>query len=600
MRLTATSKTAKVPKSSKASKQAKACGLSINTAHNHVDGSVQSARGEENVAQTSSSILQKEQVEGAAPRSSALKTKAMTGNWRTGNQQFERQGGVSLALATVAPDKTEFQLTRGKKNAKRLSIDTDRASEYGVRRYRDTPIDPDFIFSAPITKKDYDEAHDEAEAHHTEEPHEPTSMASSPHPSSAAKQHAAHTSADIITFQSPKQFHWTKWDAIPQTAGLPVDRLRAEMNQVALKAIMEDVPTDNQQRFDALIAKLQKPRLDGRRRVQSFIDIKPPHWTKECDKSNTQCESPSRDSAISGVPDEGMKKGPMLNPQAIEFRSSISPDASSPANLNNYHQEEGKENSLQQTTFHNVSLLKNGNSSEDSRLAELNARILELMEDVKQIKAHQIPFQHYSYPVEQGRNLALTNQSLYSQDQGQIQGPASFGQYGSTTWPAVQSYNVPQHSMQHPQFSHVSQNMGSANGSMTLMQPSYVGPRGYQKVPLQDRPRAPQAPTTLGPQGGCELLPLHAQAQMVFGPKPVSKPRGDFRPGDPRAAAAQIAYENYLEQKRASDMSYAMQCRERQARRAERQRSTLQKSNTAPKTLLQGAQVNTYLGTFNA
>ncbi|XXH03744.1 hypothetical protein Hte_010150 [Hypoxylon texense] len=611
MRVAQASKAAQATKPSKASKQAKACGLSVNTTRDQVGSSLQSARGEENFTRASSPMLYKERLEGITAKSLASKKMALLkDNWR--NIRFDEQGGVSLPPATAAPTTTEFQPAKAKKNAKKLSIDTGRAGEYGVRRYRDTPIDPDFIFSAPITKKDYKEAHEETETDRTEEPQKPIGNATIPTPSSATKQPEVFASAEpetpmtaaITTFKSAKQLHWDKWDTMPHTAGLPVDRLRIELDQaVALKAILEEElleissgdgkpKKDEEVRFQALIAKLQKPALAGarRRRVQSFIDIKPLHGIKplqlakeEFGKCGTQCESPSQHSATSGVP-EGMKKGPTLNPQATEFHSSISPDASIPSNLVIYQPEGRQENFSQQ---------KNNDSSNDSALVEemraVNARMLELMEEMKQMKAHQLTLQHYSYPVEQNRNLALTNQSYYSQ--AQAQGPADFGQYGAVTWPAVQSYNASHHSMPQPPFPYVSQNMGP-NGGMPAVQAPYMGhPRGRRlhraSSPL--RLRAPEAPMTIGPQGGHGSLPLHAQAQMIFGPKPISKPRGDFRPGDPRAAAAQVAYENYLEQKRASNVDYALKCRERQARRSQRQRAS---TNTAPQALLQGSQAN--------
>ncbi|KAI2470936.1 hypothetical protein F4781DRAFT_155111 [Annulohypoxylon bovei var. microspora] len=69
-------------------------------------------------------------------------------------------------------------------------------------------------------------------------------------------------------------------------------------------------------------------------------------------------------------------------------------------------------------------------------------------------------------------------------------------------------------------------------------------------------------------------IPLHQQAQMAFGPKPVRKPRGPPRMNDPHFVQHQQDYELYLEMKRAADPSYARQCRDRQARRAERQQSS--------------------------
>ncbi|KAI0842571.1 hypothetical protein F5Y06DRAFT_130139 [Hypoxylon sp. FL0890] len=90
-------------------------------------------------------------------------------------------------------------------------------------------------------------------------------------------------------------------------------------------------------------------------------------------------------------------------------------------------------------------------------------------------------------------------------------------------------------------------------------------------------PQYPVAPTPglqsfAGPPNSGPL-PLHAQAQMAFGPKPVRKPKHPLRPGDRRATQKQQDYEQYLEVRRATDPEFARECRERQARRAERQRA---------------------------
>ncbi|KAI1462699.1 hypothetical protein F4805DRAFT_6199 [Annulohypoxylon moriforme] len=72
-------------------------------------------------------------------------------------------------------------------------------------------------------------------------------------------------------------------------------------------------------------------------------------------------------------------------------------------------------------------------------------------------------------------------------------------------------------------------------------------------------------------------LPLHRQAQIAFGPKPVPKPRLD----DPKFAEKQQMYELWLEHMRATDPQFARQCKDRQARRSERQRSS-HRSSHAP------------------
>ncbi|KAK8040673.1 hypothetical protein PG991_000461 [Apiospora marii] len=57
-----------------------------------------------------------------------------------------------------------------------------------------------------------------------------------------------------------------------------------------------------------------------------------------------------------------------------------------------------------------------------------------------------------------------------------------------------------------------------------------------------------------------------------FGPTPVSKPKGPPRPNDPRWCKQQMMYEAYLEWQRSTDTGYHKKCKDRQAKRAERQR----------------------------
>lgn len=87
---------------------------------------------------------------------------------------------------------------------------------------------------------------------------------------------------------------------------------------------------------------------------------------------------------------------------------------------------------------------------------------------------------------------------------------------------------------------------------------------------VEARPlEVPLAAEAVCPQPRPEPVP--AYAQHPFGPKPVRKPKGPFRAGDPQQALQQQQYEAYLEWKRTSNTDYAQQCKARQARRAERQ-----------------------------
>ncbi|KAK6074844.1 hypothetical protein SCUP515_06206 [Seiridium cupressi] len=69
----------------------------------------------------------------------------------------------------------------------------------------------------------------------------------------------------------------------------------------------------------------------------------------------------------------------------------------------------------------------------------------------------------------------------------------------------------------------------------------------------------------------------------IIGPKPVTKPKGPPRPHDPSWTQQQQAYEQYLEFQRMVNPEYHRECRDRQARRAERKkRESLQGQYKVP------------------
>lgn len=80
-------------------------------------------------------------------------------------------------------------------------------------------------------------------------------------------------------------------------------------------------------------------------------------------------------------------------------------------------------------------------------------------------------------------------------------------------------------------------------------------------------------PKPMGPASTPVYIPNGA-----LGPKPVRKPKGPARPGDPAWAKAQQEYEAYLEWRRANDPQYHQQCKERQNKRADRLKSSLHES----------------------
>lgn len=111
----------------------------------------------------------------------------------------------------------------------------------------------------------------------------------------------------------------------------------------------------------------------------------------------------------------------------------------------------------------------------------------------------------------------------------------------------------------------------SAYAPHVAMAPVY----GFNGQPITQFGMIPNPnPTAAAGPLGYGDIPLHQQAQIAFGPKPVTKPRGPPRIGDPNFAKHQQEYEQYLETLRASNPEYARQCKDRQAKRNERQRSS--------------------------
>jgi len=109
-------------------------------------------------------------------------------------------------------------------------------------------------------------------------------------------------------------------------------------------------------------------------------------------------------------------------------------------------------------------------------------------------------------------------------------------------------------------------------GMQTSMQPNapFVPQPPIGQAPIQgvNRP-APNLPHQPGLGGGQGNGAAYSHG---FGPTPVSKPKGAPRPGDPRWCKQQMMYEAYLEWQRSTDTNYHKKCKDRQAKRAERQR----------------------------
>ena len=119
-------------------------------------------------------------------------------------------------------------------------------------------------------------------------------------------------------------------------------------------------------------------------------------------------------------------------------------------------------------------------------------------------------------------------------------------------------------------------------GSQTNMQPNapFAPQHGMAPFPISQAPtqvanrpvsNIPQQPGLNDSQNSG--APRSNAYPHGFGPTPVSKPKGPPRPNDPRWCKQQMMYEAYLEWQRSTDTGYHKKCKDRQAKRAERQRS---------------------------
>ncbi|KAI0849258.1 hypothetical protein F5Y00DRAFT_269560 [Daldinia vernicosa] len=573
----------------------------------------------------------------------------MNSDWR--NNRRNGSGARLAVPVTASVETTEFQKAGGR-NTKKLTINTALANEMTVRRYRDTPIDPDFIHSAPITKKDFETADNDTRPDSSGEvqyssndttppvisptanvstirlesltpitsegfrqfgiicdygPDEDFKFKSSDDgygdkhcqndmtvraiplvsPSNKKMEEPIFPIAAVKAIKHSKRFAHAGWDGIdqefeknwatlqvPRTAGLPVEKLREEYESTCSS---EAEIAKNQARFDALISKLQKSSAN-RINAQSVSDIKPSNSPKRLEENVPLSKSVSHDSGISGVSTKkSQSQGTTLNPKASEFQISPSPGINCQPDLYNYLPDRNHNVPFEQNGCKVTSSTDSGSSGTRSATVEDIEKIFTFIEDLKaqltRIEAGSLqrPAMMETSPMAQLSHI----QNMASQVgmspvlQGlsrDTQGIQSFGS-GPGPWPGVQT--IPNAQSHH-------------NGNGAFIPSSHV--HDTQAPPFQMGPPpmpygpGPSAPPAIGCQGfsgpgNPSPLPLHAQAQIVYGPRPVRKPRGPQRPGDPIFTQQQLSYEEYLENKRATDRAYAMQCRDRQARRFHRQRA---------------------------
>ncbi|KAI0456885.1 hypothetical protein F5B21DRAFT_115433 [Xylaria acuta] len=370
----------------------------------------------------------------------------------------------------------------------------------------------------------------------------------------------------------------------PQSAGLPPEYLRKEYEEIreerrkamslanstlgtwgrrsgvdsSKEASGRDGANDTQ--FNALLGKLNKLCAP---RIRAFtLNDKDDAYGPNCANQTENTEkgepqrSPSGDSGVSGLSPRGRQRASTLNPKAVEFRCTAQEKQSPVTNGCDLGPAQVSKQSSELTDP--IRLL-------ETRVAELEA----------QLARHQPKQVHFAH---QGRGKGCKmNHAPHG-----AKGYGSMVPGGGAHHPAMNrgiqgppGYQ-PAHSVP-PYRSGVGFAMGA--GGMNPNPIPFTGHAGWpQKSPgfpsnganttqamIPFQCHAPVVPAL--PASGTSLW-----VKSVFGPKPVSKPDRPFNPGDGIQAMRQQEYEEYLEHLRATDPTYAQSCKQRQARRADRQR----------------------------
>ncbi|KAI1390048.1 uncharacterized protein F4822DRAFT_443059 [Hypoxylon trugodes] len=674
-------------RNNKATGRAKALGLSVNT-----KSASASAHGTKPLAVQGDSS-QKTLVASHSPSSLKACEALLNPDWR-GNRRTAPS--LQMPPVTAAWDQTEFQKAGGKQ-VKQLTIDTSVVNQYGPRRYRDTPVDPDFIHSAPVTKTTFGIAEESTLSDVEESPdssdyiqyindtafekslveldsltpatresfekqlnwQKPAAsqsidkedqwyddwncrapLSAIPYTSNArGLRDTEFPTASVHSFSNERRLSRHGWDDLdrhvtknlalleaPRTAGLPVDRLRKDYEKsqqaVAMKPVVEDpavqymetggrsqgnqfplkLEQESQERqasFEALINKLQrssKLRLGA----NPAVDIKQSSIPKKSKKHEPDSSSQSSDSSGGGV----RLKGTLLNPKATEFKCTSNKLVSADRQSQTSHvQESCSEVSPVESQADGSSMTI---TSKDVR--DLFGFIRGLKEQIVNLEQAS---QESSIQLKQLQHLQ-TLASQYNLNPNMYQGPSAPG-YGYGAQSGLQSGVQPNGGYMPPQpyqapvtmpsqpyqvpVTGPSQDYPNAPSSMAMVaagyyypppnnsgfngrapytsMPSTNGPQNFQPATQGQQSQAMQLYRQPGPVTKATQpndLPLHVKAQMVYGPKPARKPKGLPSPGDFKWTRQQQDYELYLEQKRATNIGYAMKCRERQAKRANRRR----------------------------
>ncbi|KAI1186079.1 hypothetical protein F5B17DRAFT_405386 [Nemania serpens] len=373
----------------------------------------------------------------------------------------------------------------------------------------------------------------------------------------------------------------------PQSAGLPPDYLRKlyeEKREERRKAmILAESTIGARGRSDGVHSKQEEPGMEG---------VDNPHFNDLLGKLNKLCaprlraftvndkdeacipspanrtqnatevepqRSPSGDSAISGLSPAGRKRASTLNPNAVEFRCSSTQEKESPvANASDPGQVP----------------VANKISEPTDPIRQLEARVAELEAQIARHASEKVKFPHQTSAkgCEPNHTPYVAKSYGFGLPSGGAPHPAMNGGIRS---PVVFS--------PHPLLPGLPGLAVGAGGMYPSPVPVPVTGQNGLGLPFNGTPtgfadQGNNAPAMIPPQGRGALAPPKPAlgtplwVKSMFGPKPVSKPDRPFRPGDGIQAMRQQEYEEYLEHLRATDPNYALNCKQRQARRADRQR----------------------------
>jgi hypothetical protein len=683
-------------------------GLSIKT-NLPADGDICVSMNDESFTKIASTATHKVHFESVEQHQKPQKSEALLNDdWR--HNRRPRRSDIVESLKSAPSWKEKFfaelpmpGLTE-KMEEKKLRIDTSIGHIRGVRRCRDardSPIDPDFILSAPATKKEFGLASYEEDIR--EDSDEDKEMTEVVAPGNdmlyLGPKHYVHLewvkpivdgisverspidsvgnspwSAGIASFtpvtsegsekscvdvhfpmaemqriQNPAGLKHRDWldidedirrqfeklghpDGVEQAGSPAVSTSETEeqAKTAGKKAMLDDpaiqsMQLNGQQRkatspyvydrkkeksgFTALLSKLQKASAHRlRSQDPAIVTLKP------LDKLSNMAPKrrPSQDSGVSGVSGQSPLKARTLNPKATEFVVSAVPEqlpttvpvgnqsrVNRPSVMGLFKDMPTATTLPGRSTADYLAFLGQRMSDMEThlcRLAELQAQAVDLQTHGFPHHLNQPP--GFASPLDPGCLFPSNEIDAYLGLQAEepairhLGVPPGLAPPSNLTPPILNNFGLPMHGLGSARVTPNSGYMPTSNvDAYNHPPPDFVGMHNatHNVLPPAYLPPVPSAPLAQKPMPG-QLPPGPASTPIymnsVFGPKPVRKPRGPFRPGDPVQAKQQQEYEAYLEWRRANDVTYAQQCKARQQKRAERQQSSLQKSDDSAPSML--------------